>query len=370
MFAPIPPPPQGAAARRAASDGRPVVDGYALPASVGEIFAAGRQNDVVTMTGANADENGASPRPTATLQSFAAQAKQRYGDDAAAFLKLYPAATDDEAKVAANTSARDIARVGMYLWAQQRAKTARTPVYTYYWTHTLPGPDVGQYGAFHTSEVPYLLNTLSMSPRPFTALDHRIADLFSTYIVNFATSGDPNGGGLPRWDAVSATAPATMEIGDERRPSAADDQSAGVRVPAPGCDRGSGRVRPIAAAYTPHIPNQPDRSTRPVISQEQDHARTHHLGCGDRCARPGRVEFARRTTGPGGARARRAAGRRDAHTAHVLPAELHRLGAADATGDGAGRLHANLQRHATCPAGTSAARTITAARRTSSCSTG
>jgi para-nitrobenzyl esterase len=212
VFAPIPPASQGAAPA-APLRWTPVVDGYALPASVGEIFRSGRQNDVVTMTGANADESGASTRPTATAQSFVAQAKQRYGDDAAAFLKLYPAATDDQAKVAANTSARDIARMSMYLWALERAKTAKTPVYTYYWTHTLPGPDSAQYGAFHTSEVPYLLNTLSMSPRPFTAMDHRIADLFSTYVVNFATTGDPNGGGLPRWNAVSASAPATLEIG-------------------------------------------------------------------------------------------------------------------------------------------------------------
>jgi para-nitrobenzyl esterase len=202
----------------------PVVDGYALPASVGEIFAAGRQNDVVTMTGANADEYGASPQPTATVQSFSAQAKQRWGDDVLEFLAIYAPSlvtidqtddSDDVARVAANTSARDIARVNMWLWALERAKTAKTPVYTYYWTHPLPGPDVARYGAFHTSEVPYLMNTLAMSPRPFTALDHRLADLFSTFIVNFASTGDPNGSLRTNWRSVSADDPVTMEIGDQ-----------------------------------------------------------------------------------------------------------------------------------------------------------
>ena len=117
------------------------------------------------------------------------------------------------ARAAANTSARDIARTSMYLWALERAKTARTPVFTYYWTHPLPGPDAGRYGAFHTTEVPYLLNTLPMSPRTFTAIDYRIADLFSTYIVNFTETGDPNLGGLPRWNAVSADVQETFEIG-------------------------------------------------------------------------------------------------------------------------------------------------------------
>lgn len=213
LTAPLPPAPPGT---QPAPPFRwtVVVDGYALPQSVRDTFAAGRQNDVPMMTGANADESGASPRPTATLASFTNQARQRYGADADRFLALYPATSDEAAKTAQNTSARDIARTSMYLWALERAKTSRTPVYTYYWTHPLPGPEIGVHGAFHTSEVPYVLNTLSMSPRPFVALDHRIADLFSTYIVNFATNANPNAGGLPRWDAVSAETQTTMEIGD------------------------------------------------------------------------------------------------------------------------------------------------------------
>lgn len=195
-----------------------VVDGYALTASVGETFAAGRQNDVPTLTGSNADESGASPRPTATLASFMEQARERYGDRAEALLALYPATTDEEAKRAANTSARDIARTSMYLWALERAKTAETPVYTYYWTHPLPGPDAARYGAFHTSEVPYLLNTLAMAPRPFTAVDHRLADVFSTLIVDFATTGDPNSAGMPDWPPVSDEVRTTFEVGEHLGP--------------------------------------------------------------------------------------------------------------------------------------------------------
>src|SRR5690606_29011709 len=136
------------------------------------------------------------------------------GDDAGTFLALYPAKTDDEARTSHNASARDTARTSTYLWAIERGRTAKTPVFTYYFSRTVPGPNADIYGAFHTGEVPYLMNTLSRSPRPFTAVDHRIADIFSTYVVNFATSGDPNGGGLPRWDAAGPDAPTTMEIGE------------------------------------------------------------------------------------------------------------------------------------------------------------
>jgi para-nitrobenzyl esterase len=196
----------------------PVPDGYALPAAVNEVFAAGKQNDVPTLTGINADEGGAVPHPTATLESFQRDAQQRYGASADEFLKLYPAATDEEAKRAQNDSARDRGRAILYLWALDRAKTARTNAYTYFWTHTLPGPDADQYGAFHSSEVPYVLNTLSMSSRPFTAKDHQIADTLSSYWANFAATGNPNGKGLPAWPAATNDAPQTMEVGNGFRP--------------------------------------------------------------------------------------------------------------------------------------------------------
>ena len=194
-----------------------VVDGYALPAPVTEVFAQGRQNDVPTLTGANADEGGASPQPTTTAEEFERQARQRYGEAADEFLKLYPAATDDAAKVAQNQSARDIARTNLYVWAINRAKTARTRAYTYFWNHVLPGPDAAKYGAFHTSEVPYVLNTLQRSDRPFTDADRQVADIVSSYWVNFATSGDPNGKGLPAWPVADGKAWMTMELSEHPR---------------------------------------------------------------------------------------------------------------------------------------------------------
>ena len=63
-------------------------------------------------------------------------------------------------------------------------------MYTYFYTHPLPGPDVEKYGAFHTSEVPYVMNTLYASQRPFTETDHKIADRLSSYWANFAANGD------------------------------------------------------------------------------------------------------------------------------------------------------------------------------------
>lgn len=197
----------------------PIVDGYVLPAPVREIFAQGKENDVVTLTGANQDELGAfgPPQGPITPESWRKQAQQHYGAQADEFLRLYPAATDQEAVVAQRQSTRDRALVSMYLWAKERSKTARTRVYEYLWDHALPGPDAERFGAFHTSEVPYVLNTLYMSDRPFTAADHRIAGMMSSYWANFAANGDPNGPGLPRWQPIGAK-PEILEVGDKTAP--------------------------------------------------------------------------------------------------------------------------------------------------------
>jgi para-nitrobenzyl esterase len=191
-----------------------VVDGYFLPASVEEIFAQGKQNDVPELTGLNANDLGIASNANESLSAFQNQAKTRYGDFADAYLKAYAASSDAQAAEAITESSRAQSRVSMYLWVMNRAATAKTKAYTYYWNHTLPGPDAGTYKAFHTSEVPYALNTLYMSDRPFTDVDHRIADMMSSYWVNFATTGNPNGKGLPHWPAVSERPDTTMQLGD------------------------------------------------------------------------------------------------------------------------------------------------------------
>ena len=78
----------------------PIVDGVFLPADVASIYAAGTHNQVPLLAGWNADEMRAAvtlrpQKPTA--QSFADDARKRFGASADAILKAYPAATDAEA---------------------------------------------------------------------------------------------------------------------------------------------------------------------------------------------------------------------------------------------------------------------------------
>jgi carboxylesterase type B len=109
-------------------------------------------------------------------------------------------------------------------------------------------PETAKWGAFHTSEVPYAMNTLYTSDRPFSDVDRKIAEMMSSYWVNLAADGDPNGHGLPHWPAVDEK-PLVMEVGDRNEPVPLAGNPAKVHifceVPEPvACDVGSVR-RPI-----------------------------------------------------------------------------------------------------------------------------
>lgn len=194
---------------------RPVLDGYVLARTYEESLSRGLHSDVPVITGNNKDESGASTAPGATPASYQAMASKKYGDLADEFLALYPAATNAEADDQTNASARDNARVSTSLWATEWASRAKSPVFTYFWTHAPPGQTQG---AYHGSEINYIFDNLYATDLPWTDDDRRIADTMSGYVVNFATHGDPNGRGLARWEPSRPGAFTTMELGDDFGP--------------------------------------------------------------------------------------------------------------------------------------------------------
>jgi para-nitrobenzyl esterase len=183
-------------------------------------------------------------RAPATAASWKTEAAERYGDRATEFLTFYPGDTDDQAARSAQREAVDRGfNLKLVEWLGTRG--ASKPVFAYLFTHVEPGPESARDGAFHTSEVPYEFNTLHLSPgRTFTDVDRRLADQLSSYVTNFVKNGDPNGGTLPRWPAMTAENKSLMDLGDRivvsrAVPAGADAVIAVGKPPAPG-GRGRG----------------------------------------------------------------------------------------------------------------------------------
>ena len=191
------------------------IDGWLLPTDVSTIFARGQQNDVPVLIGSNADEGTAFMPPKITMAAFEATAKQRFGANADRFLKLYPAASDEDAWKASAALMRD-ERFGLQM--RTWARMSKAPAYLYYFSRMPPGPLSGHYGAFHASEISYVFGTLDIGKRVWQDADRKLSETMSSYWVNFATTGNPNGKGLPAWPQYDEKKDIAMGFGDQIEP--------------------------------------------------------------------------------------------------------------------------------------------------------
>ncbi len=192
----------------------PDVDGYFLPDSVPNIYAAGKQAHIPLLAGWNADEARGEvllAKEKMTAERFKTQAESEFGANAAKFLALYPASTDEEAVQSAGDVASDRFIIySTWRWLEAQVKTGDAPVYHYRLDLGSPGDKYHQaiLGAFHSDDIEYVFGTLdSRSEAVWRPEDRKLSNEIGTYWTNFARTGDPNKpktADLPQWPTYNA----------------------------------------------------------------------------------------------------------------------------------------------------------------------
>jgi para-nitrobenzyl esterase len=188
----------------------PITDGYVLPDDIGTIFKNKKHNDVALMAGWVTGDAVLMGQPKSPEQ-FQAWAEATYAEKKNEFLKIFPASSQDVATQSQNKLGNlNFAGFADHFWALKN--TSKSYLYQFSYVPT-DKPGFPNYGAFHTSDVPFSLHTLSKWNRPWKDSDYEVEKFMSAYWINFVKTGNPNGSRLIDWKSYDASAQNIMELG-------------------------------------------------------------------------------------------------------------------------------------------------------------
>ena len=184
------------------------VDGYVLTESPYESYRKGIHNEEAIFHGYNATESALFIIfDHASLKNYEQKVRSFFGTYADEVLALYPATTDAEAKANwIDIYSAIFFNHGHYCWTRQ-ALAGDIPVYEYYFTK-----DNKRLGPNHGGEEAYFYGNIPADSRLYDDSDRALGEIMHSYFRNFIATGDPNGDGLPAWEAT--TDPGTIfELG-------------------------------------------------------------------------------------------------------------------------------------------------------------
>lgn len=181
------------------------IDGRFLTRQLVDTLDRGEQAPVPLVAGMNSGESRSLrqllPPLPASAAAYEADIRSRYRDVAEAYLRLYPAADLEKARL-------DASRDAIYSWAAERIVRAQVrraqPSYLYFFGHSYPAADAAGLTGFHASEVPFVFGNLAATPPGWPKIggapsQQKMADAMLDYWTSFARSGVPRAHGAPRW---------------------------------------------------------------------------------------------------------------------------------------------------------------------------
>ena len=224
------------------------VDGYLLPKTPVEIYAAGEQAHVPLLAGSNNEEIGHSGvlgREAPSVENYRKALQFLYGDKADAVFTLYPASTEAEVMDAARDLASDrFISYSTWKWLDLATKTGGKRTYYYNYARSRPamraemgnstaglaggvvkGPPAAANplprprGAVHSAEIEYAMGNLdSNKVYAWTTDDYKVSRIMQEYFANFVKTGDPNGPGLPAWPTFDTGQRMTIDVDTRAEP--------------------------------------------------------------------------------------------------------------------------------------------------------
>ena len=173
------------------------VDGKILTRQLVETFDRGEQARVPILAGFNSGEIRSLtiliPPAPGSAEAYEKAIRERYGDLADAYLKLYPSADVREGMLA-NT------RDALYGWTAERLvrkqEAVGVPSFLYLFDHGYPAMEEAKLHGFHASELPYMWGNLDRTPPlwpkiPAAASETALSDAMLDYWTSFARTGHP-----------------------------------------------------------------------------------------------------------------------------------------------------------------------------------
>ena len=184
------------------------VDGYAIVEQPYLTYEKGENHEKALLNGFNAKEADAfNLGIKATAENYEELLAEDLGDYASDMAKVVPPDSPQrdqhfivdamgDAKGALNQAYSAIwFSYSHYLWNNYMVKQGK-PAYEYYFTKTN-----NSLSNYHAGEIPYAYGNLWRHPGLYNEDDYKLSDMMQQYFVNFAKTGDPNGEGLPKWEA-------------------------------------------------------------------------------------------------------------------------------------------------------------------------
>ncbi len=208
-----------------------VIDGYFLPKSLPEIFENEEQAQVPLLVGWNSAEipgMAIMQGQPYTEENYVAKVKQLYPEKYEEVLKLYPHGSTKEIEYSATDLASDrFIAYSTWKWFDLHRDNSKQPVYRYLYSklrpplrdkNLVPGLAGGTIrrdsnapqmpepiGAPHACEIEYCMGNLHLvEDYAWTPEDFKVSETMQNYFANFIKTGNPNGDGLPQWDAAKA----------------------------------------------------------------------------------------------------------------------------------------------------------------------